>query len=309
MTQDLSNFTGESQTGVEVELGFCPIAFLLFFCRPRVEIDGVVQKKTWGTHFFPTTAGQHTVKVYFRYLFMSRCGANSLDILVRERNVTKVKSFFLGLWMFSKGSLRVAVPPTAGGPAERGRAAAGLDAWSAPTHIENVVPSRPAPPPLPSGAAPAPALDVLAIPGYELKATAGTKIASLLLGGGVFTPFASAAVDTAKMQWATPQTKGVTRNGTWLVAIGQEVAVVVDAYENDLAEMTAMEIRNRYSNASRISKEDLRQRVSGGFRNPMWIVDLSDYGGKNLTLMHRQSLRQLFAHLQLPPPDGTRFDP
>lgn len=53
-------------TGVEVKLSFFALAFFFFACTPRVEIDGKVRKKAWGTHFFPVSPGKHTIKVYFR---------------------------------------------------------------------------------------------------------------------------------------------------------------------------------------------------------------------------------------------------
>ena len=149
---------------------------------------------------------------------------------------------------------------------------------------------------------------VLAIPGYELKATVGTMAAGAFLGGGLLAPFAEAAVETAKMLWATPRTKGVTRNGTWLVALGQEVIVVTDSSDSDITRMSELEIRKRHPNASSIPKEELSRRASGGYRAPMWIVDLGDYGGNKLTLVERQALMSLFGHLGIAPPDGTRFD-
>lgn len=97
--------TDSSATGVEIKLGFFPLAFFLVVCTPRVEIDGTVHKKYWGTHFFPTTPGQHTVKVYFRYLFMARCGANSIDVKVSEGATSRLK-YSMPPWMFAKGSLK-----------------------------------------------------------------------------------------------------------------------------------------------------------------------------------------------------------
>ena len=93
------------QTGVEVNAGFFPLAFFLFFCRPRIEIDGQVHKKSWGTHFFPLAAGRHTVKVYFGYFFMSHCGGNAIDIKVEEGSTTRIK-YYMPPWMLAKGSLK-----------------------------------------------------------------------------------------------------------------------------------------------------------------------------------------------------------
>ena len=94
-----------SQTGVEVKLSFFPLAFFLFACKPRVEINGAVEERSWGTHFFPTQPGRHSIKVYFRYLFMSQCGANTIDVSVTDGNVTRIK-YYMWPWMFAKGSLK-----------------------------------------------------------------------------------------------------------------------------------------------------------------------------------------------------------
>lgn len=95
-----------TQTGVEVKLSFFFGAFLLLLCTPKVEIDGTVHKKYWGTHFFPTTPGKHSVKVYFRYLVMSHCGANSIDLTVADGSVVRIK-YFMWPWIFAKGSLKI----------------------------------------------------------------------------------------------------------------------------------------------------------------------------------------------------------
>ncbi len=95
----------DSRTGVEVKVGFFPLAFFLFACAPRIEIDGQVHKKNWGTHFFPLPTGKHRVRIYFAYLFMPHCGDNSIDVVVEEGRIRKVK-YWMPPWMFAKGSLR-----------------------------------------------------------------------------------------------------------------------------------------------------------------------------------------------------------
>ena len=95
-----------SQTGIVVKLGFFPLAWILYFCTPRVEIDGKVETRPWGTHVFPTTAGTHTVKIYFPYLINPQCGANTIDVTVTEGNLTRVQ-YNMPPWMLAKGSLKV----------------------------------------------------------------------------------------------------------------------------------------------------------------------------------------------------------
>ncbi len=93
-------------TGIEIKAGFFPLAFLLFFCTPRIKIDGTVHKKSWGTHFFEVAPGTHQITVYFRYLFMSRCGANSISVTVANGCVTRVR-YNMPPLMIAKGSLKV----------------------------------------------------------------------------------------------------------------------------------------------------------------------------------------------------------
>lgn len=95
-----------SVTGVEVRVRFFPLAFFLFFCTPRIEIDGVAHKKYWGTHFFELAPGSHTICIYFRYIFMSACGRNSISVNVEPGKVTQV-SYYMPPWMLAKGSIRV----------------------------------------------------------------------------------------------------------------------------------------------------------------------------------------------------------
>ena len=94
-----------AQTGVDVKLGFFPLAFFLFACFPRVDIDGAVEKRYWGRHFFPLSAGSHKVTIYFRYLWMSRCGQNSIQVDVKPGEVVKIKYYMLP-WMMAPGLLK-----------------------------------------------------------------------------------------------------------------------------------------------------------------------------------------------------------
>lgn len=102
----LSMTSGTSPaTGVEVKLSFFPLAFFLFFCTPTVVVDGKPQRLSWGTHFIGLAPGLHTLKIFFRYLFAPECGANSIDVIVREGTFTKVV-FYMPPWMLAKGSLK-----------------------------------------------------------------------------------------------------------------------------------------------------------------------------------------------------------
>ncbi len=98
--------TEQSKTGVEVKTGFFWLAFIFFFCTPRIEIDQAVHKKYWGRHFFELSPGEHQVTVYFVYLFKPRCGENSITVTVAPDTVTHIR-YFMPPWIFVKGSLKV----------------------------------------------------------------------------------------------------------------------------------------------------------------------------------------------------------
>jgi len=91
---------------LEIKTGFFPLAFLLFFCTPTIEIDGVAERRSWGRSKFEVAPGTHRVKIYFGYLFKPQCGANEIDVTVAENQVASIK-YWMPPWMFSRGSLKV----------------------------------------------------------------------------------------------------------------------------------------------------------------------------------------------------------
>ncbi|GAF71337.1 unnamed protein product [marine sediment metagenome] len=96
---------GQPKTGLEVTMGFFPLAFLLFLCTPTIVLDGEANRGSWGTHFFELEPGRHTIKIFFRYLTMAECGANSIDVIVEEGKISRIK-YYMPPWMFAKGSIK-----------------------------------------------------------------------------------------------------------------------------------------------------------------------------------------------------------
>lgn len=96
----------QSSTGLQVKTGFFPLAFFLFFCRPVIVIDGQAQKTSWGTQVFPVAPGQHTVKIFFRYMWMAECGANAITVGVEPGKITRI-SYFMPPLMTAPGSLKL----------------------------------------------------------------------------------------------------------------------------------------------------------------------------------------------------------
>jgi hypothetical protein len=91
---------------LEIKLGFFPLAFFLFLCTPVVEIDGEKSQKSWGSHDFKITPGQHKIKIYFPYMWMSECGANEVTIDIQEGLKRKV-SYYMWPFVFAKGSIHI----------------------------------------------------------------------------------------------------------------------------------------------------------------------------------------------------------
>ena len=91
---------------IEVKAGFLPLAFLLYFTKPTITIDGSANKGVWGTNSFTVTPGKHTVKVAFKYLAKSNTGENSIDVNVAEQETKRI-SYKAPLIMTAKGKLTV----------------------------------------------------------------------------------------------------------------------------------------------------------------------------------------------------------
>lgn len=92
-------------TGIEIKVAFFPLAFLFFFCEPRIEIDGEAYERPWGKHFLAISPGEHRITVYFWYFFMSRCGENSISLSVAPGGIRRLH-YYMPPWMFAKGSLK-----------------------------------------------------------------------------------------------------------------------------------------------------------------------------------------------------------
>ena len=77
--------------GITVTTKFFVLAFLLYFFKPVIHVDGSPGvKNTWGTTFFPLPPGQHTVRCYVPYLFFPTMGDNSVTVDVPPECVIDV---------------------------------------------------------------------------------------------------------------------------------------------------------------------------------------------------------------------------
>ncbi len=93
--------------GIQVQASFFPLSFFLFFCTPIVMIDGQAHRAGWNKPlFFPATPGVHTVKIFFRYMWMAECGANSAQVMVNPGRISNI-NYFMPPFIYAPGSITI----------------------------------------------------------------------------------------------------------------------------------------------------------------------------------------------------------
>ena len=95
---------GRSKIGLE--LGFFPLAFILFFCTPKVTINGNQQLLGWGHHTYEFPPGKYHIVVSFKYMFMEECGRNEVTFDLRAGEI-RIVSFYMWPWIFARGQMSV----------------------------------------------------------------------------------------------------------------------------------------------------------------------------------------------------------
>jgi hypothetical protein len=86
------------ETGIEVHATFFPLAWMLFFVKPTVEIDGRADQVDWNqAEFFPLPPGQHEIKVYVNWIF-GPTWVRWQRITVRPNRVMRLRYQHLMWW-------------------------------------------------------------------------------------------------------------------------------------------------------------------------------------------------------------------
>jgi len=93
-------------TGINLDLGFFPLAFFLYLCTPSVQINGYPKPFSWGRHFVPLEPGTYDVKIWFPYLFIKECGANSTQVTLNEGEVRNIQ-YYMWPFVLLPGSITV----------------------------------------------------------------------------------------------------------------------------------------------------------------------------------------------------------
>jgi hypothetical protein len=96
---------GQPGEGIAVDTQFFPLAWLLFFFKPKIAVDG--QETTalaWGRTVLPARPGQHHVHVHVPYFLPSKLGPADATADVRPGQVAELE-YKAPMWAFSPGSL------------------------------------------------------------------------------------------------------------------------------------------------------------------------------------------------------------
>lgn len=95
-----------SQTGIAVTAKILFLNFVQLLFKPVVEIDGVAKEGAWSTTFFATDPGQHTVAVYWKYLWFLPVNRGTVTVTIAEG--TTVDMLYRPRWLvFLPGKLSV----------------------------------------------------------------------------------------------------------------------------------------------------------------------------------------------------------
>ena len=94
---------------VEIDLGFFPLMWTLLLVRPRLSIDGVVEKRSWGKHAFTLPAGRHVIEAWFPYIFPGKTCRGSIELVVAARTSYKLR--YRPTWLFFSGKIVVVAQP------------------------------------------------------------------------------------------------------------------------------------------------------------------------------------------------------
>ncbi len=133
---------GSERAFIDVRASFFPLAFLLFFCHPRIALDGVeVASDGWGTTRIPVSPGPHRIAVWAPYLYLKTMGYN--EGVVQAQPGAIVSLHWRAPWIvFLDGKITVSGPVAAAGVAPGAAGALPMDAASPgaepPTSSENV---------------------------------------------------------------------------------------------------------------------------------------------------------------------------
>ncbi len=93
--------------GIVVNTQFFPLAWVLFFVKPKIAVDGQETPVSgWGRTHLPARPGQHHVHVHVPYFLPPKLGPADVTVDVRPGQVAELE-YKAPMWAFSAGSLGV----------------------------------------------------------------------------------------------------------------------------------------------------------------------------------------------------------
>ena len=103
--QPHGNPYGQAGEGIAVTTHFFPLAWLLFFFKPKITVDGQEMPVAgWGRTVLPARPGQHQVNVHVPYFLPPKLGPADTTADVRPGQLAELE-YKAPLWSFSAGSL------------------------------------------------------------------------------------------------------------------------------------------------------------------------------------------------------------
>jgi hypothetical protein len=94
---------GVSMAKIEITARHNPLAWLLYFTRLRVVVDGQSRISKWGVHEYEVFPGEHRVEISFRYMGTQR-GHAAANVTVTDTSPTRI-SYSMPSWMFAPGKI------------------------------------------------------------------------------------------------------------------------------------------------------------------------------------------------------------
>ncbi len=88
---------------LELTAKHSPLAWLLYFTKLRVVIDGDEHVRPWGKQVFELPPGSHTVEISFGYLGSQR-GPATTTVEVSDHSPARLR-YRMPPWMFAAGRL------------------------------------------------------------------------------------------------------------------------------------------------------------------------------------------------------------
>ena len=96
---------------IDVELSFFPLMWILYLVTPSLAINGVVEKRKWGTHTIMLPPGRYQIEAWYPYLFSSQTSKGSLVIDLAPGGTYKLR--YRPAWMvLLAGSMKVVSCPS-----------------------------------------------------------------------------------------------------------------------------------------------------------------------------------------------------